>query len=250
MIEAYKIYDAVTNLIRADKRGKSLSIDEFNRLAVAVNQRVFAKMYDNFETTTENIGTLAGFKVIDHAIALGGATCSLPADYYEMIGKPRILDGASTRRCDLVSQLELDERTDDYLTQPTARHPVYTLGEMDVTDNLILHVYPTTIAGNITIDYLREPAEPYLDYMVLDSTLVSTYMVAGAMAVNIPSGYTYRDGTTGGVAVFKNSATVEWEWTTGEMSLILALFAELIGIQLPDQFLTQIGNAEELKNTQ
>jgi hypothetical protein len=250
MILSSTVYQTLVDLIRADKRGLTLSEDEYNRLSVVVNERVFAKKYKDFETSTSNIGLLAPLKVIDYPIVLGGAEASLPADYHDMIGKPRIVDDtAVTRRCDLVSQLELDERTDDFLTQPTQKRPVYTLGELDGSDNLILHVYPTTITGNITIDYLRTPNTPFLDYYMNDTTFERTYLDEDAVTpVNIPAGYTYRDGTTGGPLVTVVSNTVNWECNNDELSLILAIFASLVGISLPDELLIQAGNIEEQKS--
>jgi len=250
MILSSTVYQTLVDLIRADKRGLTLSEDEYNRLSVIVNERVFAKKYKDFETTTSNIGLLAPLKVIDYPIALGAAECSLPADYHDMIGKPRIIDDtAVTRRCDLVSQLELDERTDDFLTQPTQAKPVYTLGEVDDSGNIILHVYPITITGNITIDYLRTPNTPFLDYYVNDTTLGRTYLDEDALAaINIPTGYTYRDGTTGGPLVTVISHTVNWECNNDELSLILAIFASLVGITLPDELLIQAANIEEQKS--
>jgi len=249
MILASSVYSSLIDLTRADKRGLSLSEEEYSRLAGIVNERVYAKMYDEFETSTDNSYTMGTFKVLNHAIALGGAICSLPTDLYDLIGKPRIVDaGGVTRRCDLVTQLELDERTDDYLTKPSETYPCYVLGELDIAGDMVLHVYPTTIVGNIYIDYLRTPNVPFLDFYVNDATLERTYLAEGAMGVNIPSGYTYRDRTTGGPAIFKNSATIDWEFSDSDLPLILAIFAQMVGIALPDTGLIQVGNVEETKN--
>jgi hypothetical protein len=248
MIKTEDVYKSLLTLIREDRRGLALSEDEFNRLARICNERVLNKKQEEFETDTDNIDTLARFKTLETPIVLVAGSCSLPSDYRDIIGKPRIVDsGGITRRCDLVSQLEKDERTDDYLTQPTQTYPVYTIGDSDISENLILHVYPTTITGNITIDYLRNPQIPFLDYFINDTTLVATYMVADAVAVPIPAGYTYRDKTPG--ATSKDSLTKEFEWDDMDMQLILSIFCELYGIALPDNFLVQVSNAEEIKNT-
>ncbi len=254
MILSSTVYSTLIDLLRADKRGLSLSEDEFNRVAIICNERVWAKKYKEFETSIDNIDTLAPFKVINYPIALGGAECSLPANYEDMISRPRVTDaGGTLRRLDLVSELELQERESDYLTKPSETYPVYTLGEVDVSDNIILHVYPITLAANVYIDYLRKPVDPYLDYYVNDTTLERTYLAEGATAVNIPAGYTYWDNTThtevtGGAAVFRNSATVDWEWGAAELPIILSIFAQIVGIQLPDAALVQVGNVEEQKN--
>lgn len=248
-ITSERVYTTLLNLIREDARGLMLSVDEYNRLSRVVNQRIFAIKYEKFETDTDNISTLAGFKEIDVPLVLVAATTSLPANYRDMIGKPRIVNTAgSTRRCDLVSQLELDERTEDYLTKPTETYPVYTLGEFDNSGNVVLHVYPTTITGNITIDYLRDALVPYLDWYMNTTTFVLSYMGDGDVTV-IPVGYTYRDGTAGDGVTPTNSISQDWEWSEDDMPLILSLFCQMLGIAIPDTFLSQVGNLEEQKNS-
>jgi hypothetical protein len=86
MIECSYVYDLLLAQIRADKRGLSLSIDEFNTLARVVNERVYAKYYGNFENDTDNISAMAGFKELNHTIALTAGVGSMPSDYYDLIG--------------------------------------------------------------------------------------------------------------------------------------------------------------------
>jgi len=249
MITTESVYTTLLNLIREDKRGLALSPDEYNRISRIVNERIYTKKYNEFETTTDNIDTLAGFKELDVPLVLAAGTTSLPSDYRDMIGKPRIVNNSgATRRCDLVSQIEADERAEDFLTQPTETYPIYTLGELDGADNIILHLYPTTITGNITIDYLRDAAIPFLDYVINATTLVPDFWDAGIGATLIPTGSTYRDGTPGDGVTTKVSQTVDWEFSDSDMQLILSIFMGLLGITLPDTFLTQVGNAEEIKN--
>jgi hypothetical protein len=249
MIAVETVYDTLLSLIREDKRGNAISPDEFNRLSKLVNERVFQKKYAGFETSTENIGALARFKEIEVPLVLAAGSTSLPSNYREIIGKPRITDSLGMiRRCDLISQLELDERSDDYLTMPIQTYPVYTLGELDGSDNIIMHVYPATITGNVTIDYLKNPTVPYYDYYTNNTTLVVVYMDTSTVPA-IASGNIYRDGTAGdGVTTF-TSLSADWEWDEGDLMLILTIFAEMLGIALPDQFLVEVGNAEEVKNS-
>jgi hypothetical protein len=69
-----------------------------------------------------------------------------------------------------------------------------------------------------------------------------------AASVVIPSGYTYRDGTAGsGVAVA--SQTVDLEWDEEDLPMILAMLSQMVGLSLPSQELIEVGNAEELKNS-
>jgi hypothetical protein len=90
------------------------------------------------------------------AVSLVSGVGSLPTDFKSLIGKPRYLSSGSYISVDLVSTLELIERQEDYLTQPTLTHPVCQLGGMDANDRLQINVYPNTIA-TVYVDYLRTP---------------------------------------------------------------------------------------------
>jgi hypothetical protein len=71
-------------------------------------------------------------------------------------------------------------------------------------------------------------------------------MATGA-TVSVPAGSTYRDGTAGGGAGIV-SQTINWEWSDSDLSMILAMFAQMIGLALPDPLLIQAGNTDEQKN--
>jgi hypothetical protein len=244
MILVSEVYDTLIDQIRADKRGLSLSPEEFNRFARLVNERVYSKFYKEFETTSENSETLGGFKEFNETIALTGGIGSLPDDFKELIGMPRVLVGSTYRGVDLVSTYELAKREMDYLTQPSTTYPVCQLGGLDANDNLQIRIYPITIA-TVYVDYLRTAAVPFLDYYVNDTTLVYTFMDADA-TVSVPLGSTARNGTAGLANV--DSATVNFEWDDGEFPLILSLFAQMVGLALPSEELIQVGNNEEMKN--
>lgn len=146
----------------------------------------------------------------------------------------------------MVSQLEYDERYEDYLTQPSETYPVFTLGELDGSDNIIMHVYPTSITGTVTFDYLKTAATPFYDYYVNSNTLVITYMDVGASVI-IPSGSVYRDGTAGDGATTFASTSVDWDWDDEDEELILTIFCQLMGVAYPDDFLLQASNLQEAK---
>jgi hypothetical protein len=244
MIECSYVYDLLLAQIRADKRGLSISISEFNDFARIVNERVYAKYYDDFENSTDNISAMAGFKVLNYTVALTAGVGSLPSDYYDLIGKPRTSLAGVTKRVDLVSSLELDDRLDDYLTQPTTSHPCAILAGTDANGYTKIVVYPTTITS-VDVDYLQEATTPFLDYYVNDTTLVTTYMAESA-TVAVPSGSTYRTGTAGGGAGIV-SQTVNFEWDISDTFLILSMFASMIGLTLNDSVMMQVGSVNEEK---
>lgn len=245
MILCSTVYETLLKILRADKRGRQLSPEEFSSIARIVNERVYSKYKKTFESDIDVTDALAGFKVINHEIALASGVGSLPSNYKRIIGKPRTLDSGTTHRVEIVSTLEMDERLDDYLTQPSTTYPCATLGGLDGSDNIQIRLEPTTIT-TVWIDYLKNPTAPYLDYYTNDTTLVMTFMAEGA-SVSVPAGSTYRDGTAGGGAAIP-SATVDFMWSDDELPLMIAMFCQIMGVAIPDQFLTEVGNLDEKKN--
>lgn len=242
MIPVEQIYDSLLTLIREDKRGLALSPDEYNRIASLINDDLFNKEYAQYETTLKIGNTLmpflegANLNIIANSI-------TLPSDYKIMIGKPYSITAG--RYLDYATKLELHERVEDYLTKPTTTYPLWiNLGEAG--GYKIAMIYPATITGIISIDYLREPAVPFYDYYINDTTLVVTYMDAGT-TVTIPIGCTYRDGTAGDGATTFASTSVDWEWDGDEMGVIINMLTSALGVAMPDQFLFEAGNLQEAK---
>ena len=171
---------------------------------------------------------------------------SLPSNYYQLIGKPRTVDSDGvTRRVELVSFLEVDERLDDYLTQPSTTYPCAVLAGLDASENVKIRVYPTTITS-VDVDYLKSATTPFLDYYVNDTTKVITHMAASS-TVSVPTGSTYRTGTAGGGAGIV-SQTVNFEWSDSDLALIIAMFCSMIGLAIPDTDMITVATADEIKN--
>jgi hypothetical protein len=244
MLLCSDVYNALVDILRADGRGLAISPDEFTRIARLVNQQLYDKFYAEFEKNTANIDVLAGFKTIGASVALVAGVGSLPSDYRELIGKPLTNTG---KYVDLVSSLELAEREDDYLTQPTTDYPCAILGDTDGSGDIQIRVFPVDATiTSVTVDYLRETSTPYLDWYVNNTTQVVTFMAADT-AVSVPSGSTYRDGTAGGGAAI-NSLTENFEWGDAEFPLIISMFCTHLGVAYPDTMLYQAGQVGEQKN--
>ena len=256
MIYVEDVYNLLLTSIRKDVRGKSISVDQFNEIAKQVNLELFEDYYKEFEKNIESSDTLAKFKVFDTQVVVTAdinnlaAVGVLPANYYHIIGKPRRYAVAGTVRIDVVSTYENAEREDDYLTQPTTTHPTCMIGGVygSLPEYKQIRVYPYNIGSPIYIDYLKIPQTPFLDYYISDTNLTYTYL-AEAATVPVPLGYTYRDGTAGGAAVSVYSYTKDFDWDDEDMSLIMAKFMSIVGIQLPDEVLVQAGAMNEAKIT-
>ena len=124
------LYKSVLDILRKDIRGEAVSVAEFNALLPVVSHEFFAQQYAKFEQTQKITDSLAPF-IKTATITLTAGVGYLPADYMHMIGKPL----AGTARVDMVSRLEYDERSVDYITQPTATYPVAILGTGNRTEN-------------------------------------------------------------------------------------------------------------------
>jgi hypothetical protein len=71
--------------------------------------------------------------------------------------------------------------------------------------------------------------------------------MAESATVLVPTGSTYRTGTGGGGAGI-TSQTVNFEWNIADTFLILSMFSSMIGLQLNDQVMMQVGSVNEEKS--
>jgi hypothetical protein len=223
-----------------------LSVDEYNRIAPLVNSKVYLKKYKSPDRDTN----LADFRKTQEAVSLtAGGNAAMPyakgyapTDFYWIVGKPLYNNSGSPQFLDEVTSLELAERFNDYLTQPTVINPVYQVVNDDTYPYAFL-CYPSTL-DTIYIDYYRKPNTPFLDYYVNTTTLITTYLTEGQDPYTVTTGSLYR---TGAIGTF-TSITVDWEWEDTELPLILSFFLQELGIQLPDQLLLEAGIKEEKEN--
>jgi len=249
MLLASDVFQYLLDELRIDKRGGGLVIDEFNRQLRLVNQEIYDQYITNFEKDIENVGSLGWFKVHNYGIDLVNGVGTMPANYYQIIGKPRILDGTTTRRVDLVSEFEHGAREEDYLTIATVTHPTYRIGGVNTTEDEQIRVSPTTIT-KIWVDYLRTLDVPFLDYYTNNTSLITTFLTDTTTAQNVPAGCTYRDGTLGGAGVTVTSLTENLVWDDGDLSLIITKLVNRVAKQLPDELLLQASTAEQIKSEQ
>ena len=252
MILTVDVYNLLIDALRADKRGNSCDIDEFNRLIRLINQDIYNDALRDFEENTETSDITAKLKEHNCSIDLTALTSAalsygtIPTNFYRIIGKPRVLNGTATRRVDIVPEYEDSMRQEDYLTQASVTYPTCRIGGIDGTGALLIKVRPQTIT-KVWVDYLKTVSVPFLDYYTNDTTFVKTFLLETGTAQSVPDGSTYRDGTPGGAAVTVTSITKDFSWDEGELSLILAKLVQKIGAELPDAGLVQTGMADELK---
>jgi hypothetical protein len=244
MISVSRIYDTLLASVRKDKRGLSLSPDDFNNIAPAVNQRVWRITYHNFESSKLSMDELGSLKIVDYPINLIGGVGILPTDYFHLAGDPWYNHPTEGRRkIDLVTSLEFGNRQLDYLSKSSDLYPLCYMGYNNIAGDMALYVSPITCTP-VYISYLRQTIDPFLDYYVNDNTLEITYMAEGA-TVAIPLGCTSRSGIAGMANVV--SLTRDFEWHPHDEPQILAQLLQAVGVALPDDLLVQVGNNNEIK---
>ena len=245
MISVSQIYDTVLTLARKDKRGMSFSPDDYNAIIKQVNQRIWRINYHGFEASKLSMDELGSLKIPDYQISLdANGVGSLPANYFHTAGDPWYVHPTSGRRkIDLVTTLEFGSREMDFCTKASALYPTAYMAYSATSDDMAIHVAPTTCTP-IYLSYLRQTADPFLDYYLNDTTLEVTYMAEGA-TVAVPLGCTSRSGVAGASNV--TSLTVDWEWHPHDEPQILAQLLQAIGIALPDELLVQVGSVNEVK---
>ena len=247
MLYTYQVYETLLDVARKDLRGRSLSPEEFNNVARLVNQNIFEKYYAEFESTLDNSEVLSGFKVLNEMIALVGGVGTLPARFFHCVGMPWYTDTNGIRRyIDLVSSMEHAKREQDYLTKATLTHPTCRLGIANTAAPMTIYVTPTTI-NPIYMDYIRTADTPILDYYLNDTTADYTWMATG-VNVTVPAGSTSMNGTIGAAVVA--SSTANFEWAEEDLPLIINLFLNYLGIQLPSPEIFEGSTLLETKSDQ
>ena len=245
MISVSQIYDSLLTFSRKDKRGLSISPDDYNNVIPEVNQRIWRLNYHNFESSKLSIDEMDSFLIPNYPISLdSNGVGILPSNYFHMAGDPWYNHAtAGRRKVDLVTTLEFGNRQLDYLTKATDLYPLCYMGYDASGGDMALHITPTTCTP-VYMSYLRQTIDPFLDYYVNNTTLEIIYMAEGA-TVAIPLGSTSRSGVSGMANVV--SQTRNFEWHPHDVPAIMAQLLQAVGISLPDELLLQAGSVNEVK---
>ncbi len=248
MISVSYVYDTIQTLIRKDQKGNSFNISEFNRVGKLINYELYNIYAPDIGESTEVNEALKDLKVMGAPIALTSGKGDLPDGYERIIGKPYTISGSTFVAVDEITELELPERSSDELTQPTVAHPVCIIGGAVSGGGLSqIQVYPTTIAS-VSINYLRLPIVPVLDYYI-NANGTYTYLDEDATNITIPAGAIYSDGVTTNPSTV-NSLTKNFEWHEHQTDIIINMILQKAGIVLGDQTAIQYGIAKQTKEEQ
>ena len=155
------VYKSVLVILEQEKRGV-LTPTEFNKIATQAQQEIFTQYFDELNQLLRMPQTSLAYAdrmaLLDEkislfkrgeALSLTNGTATLP-DQVQELGSVVYND----REVQRIQKYELYTTNQSPLTAPTEYYPVY------IYENKVVTIYPTTVTGNIDVNYLKYPSDP------------------------------------------------------------------------------------------
>lgn len=138
----------------ADVKGikQKLAKESFNELIKRADIEYLNFRYEQWEESRSESDDLKFLKDVNESEAVTGGLWSIPSDFYRLSSVSVDASGTPTY-CDVVTDMELQKRLHDSLTEPTATHPVCTVDASNI------RFYPSSISS-ADINYIRYPDTP------------------------------------------------------------------------------------------
>lgn len=134
-----------------------ISPEEFNIGAEIAQLSLYSEKESMFMQTKKIGADMRPFsKKADVTIVTGKLVTNMPTDFRQLI---RAYD-SDYKRLEEITQAELPDIMDSEIIAPSAAYPVI----VDRNDGL--YVYPVSLTGVITVEYLSKPTTPEWDYTV------------------------------------------------------------------------------------
>ncbi len=222
---------------KVNSTGHSLSDGDviiFNNEGGAMPDEVYADFpyyVVNKATNDFEIAVTSGGSAVDFSGDGTGTTKYRDAykDYYHLIGDPLW----STTYIDRVTNLEHATRERNELTKASIDYPTVREAYTVSTDKYKLTFYPTGAftSETVTVDYLRKPLVPFLDYVVTTAGL-AIYFGQGDTRTFV-AGDTYPVAPyTPTTANTYDAQTVELEWNDFDKVNILYIILSRAGVTI------------------
>ena len=242
MLSVVDIPYIVFRLLKRERNGSTVSPSDLNRfIEMAHAEEVYA-MKSLMEANQDVSDAMRTFINVEYQAATSGVVnlSALSGTYLKLLGAQR-KNGTRSEDCDVVTQLEWQDREYNSITAPTVDYPIcYVSGS-----TINFRPFPEAGANGVRISYLRHPLVPKVDaYINLQGEIVwlgvgST--VADSLIDTDFLSYGW-DGTA--LTIVNNtytSTTVEFEWSD-EMNRVNILKRVLIlcGVTVPDTLAIEI----------
>jgi hypothetical protein len=244
MIALVDIRRLVDRLTKKEQRGNIINGEDFNTFLRISQAEHFDSEKRKAEATSDIIDSLSAFIVTYTGATTGGtgliAKSSLASPYAKLLSAQR-LNTTDFVRCDIVSQLELEERLSNSLTVGTNKHPIVSIED----DNFR---FSPSANKNIKIIYYKQPTDPVLDwYIDVNDNIV--YLAAAEVHTWV-TGETDSVGTehTTGETDY-TSLTTELEWSDNSDRITIAYrMLSKMGITIPNNMALEFGVSETMKS--
>jgi hypothetical protein len=161
-INVDSVYKAVLVVMEQEKRGV-LTPAEFNKIATQAQQEIFTKYFDDLNqllrTPQTSLAYADRMALLDEKIAIFKTTQSVPLALgaYTIPSTSLVQELGlvvyNNRETQRIQANEVYTTNQSPLTAPSAQYPVYTY------ENGVIQMYPISLAGNITLKYLRFPVD-------------------------------------------------------------------------------------------
>jgi len=219
------VYKTVLLVLNQQQRGY-MTPDEFNKVGAQVQLNIFESYFEElnqqyrvpqndteYANRVENIEQNLQFFQRTGATAYVGPHFTLtPTDIYRL-GSVFYKDTELTQ---YAQRNELKQILLSPLTQPTASFPIY------LYENNLLYVYPTSIQADITISYLKKPAD------------IQWAFTTGAL----------------GQYVYNAAGSTDFELSVSEQTNVITRILAYAGVIINDPTIIQVAQQEIAKEEQ
>jgi hypothetical protein len=219
-INVNDVYKSVLVVLEQQKRGV-ITPNEFNRIAAQSQQEIYNQYFDDLnqllgmpQTSLAYADRMALldekislFKNFDATVSPTSGIYTVPTDVHELGSVIYNL-----REVQRIQQYEIYTTNASPLTEPTAHYPVYTY------ENKKLKLFPNTLTGDITINYLKSPAKPIWGFKI-DENL--------------------------GHYIYNSRASVDFEIHSSDQPLLIDKILGYAGVMTKDQFVMSLATNKE-----
>jgi len=167
-INVNDVYKAVLVVLDQNNRGP-LAPTEFNRIATQAQQEIYTEYFDELNLLLRlpktDVAQADRIALLEEKIALfkgntsinftSGTTVVLTSNIKEVNTV-----SYKTEEVERIEQRDLYTTNKSPLTAPSAKYPVYTINNRNLT------LYPTTLTGGVDIDYLSFPSDVKWNFTV------------------------------------------------------------------------------------
>ena len=224
------VYKTVLLILNKEQRGY-MTPDEFNKIGSQVQREIFEAYFEDLNQQVRVPQTdmdyadrvaitdekIAEFKTTGNATHTANGIFTLPTDLYRLgvtHYSPTNLDTVEIQR---VSRGDFYNLNKSPLTKPSTSFPIYLY-----EDNKLL-VYPTSISGKVSVDYLKKPDDVTWAYQIDANTQAFVFA-----------------GTNTGAGVFPPTGAVDFQLHNSERTEVILKILLYQGIVIRDPSIIQV----------